>query len=692
MEYLYSAIGFTVAAVMFILILIFVLRFLKKNIHFDRKVIIILCILGFAINFYGIVYGIEYKGLELLFFCYYALMRSIYNVACLFVFRDTYSSMSSEIADNPYFIAVYYTIDAVIFIIYGLLVLMMISWRFASYFKIWFASSRKLYIFTTLNEESYALAKSINEDNKKNKKKAFILFITKRLNKNELSDDLYQNIIKIGCLVFEYDGSPINKIQIDNLRVNYNSFIDVSQKTFLDRVGVPSRHIKKGVKIFSLSEDPRENISFVLHEHHPFNIQNYNNVQFYLRLPLDDNLHMFNNNYYFKKDSNGELIKIEDKFGYHNLKIICQYPLVADQFLNENKLYKMIPIETIKNGKTSFKFNMCLLGAGDTGDAIFKKSFTQLQAVGLDFYCDIFDSKIDEMKSVFEFKYRNLSNNANIKFYSCDVYRDLFTHELFDTFGKYHLIVVSIGNDEKCVEFANNLIKGLYDLDGEGAIKHPVKVAVHISNEKNELFLKQSHGNVQVVAFGNLGDIYNSDIIINEKLTKKAQLINYCYSKLYENEELINKSKSLDVNKNELFNYIRKIRQELENDEPLIEAWEKTSVLDKESSISSAQHLEFKKYLSSLKDNETSYYDAIIKNEELLENLAIAEHLRWNAFNFSHDWGKMEYVEGGPRKDNLRKKHICLVDWDELETLSNRSGINYKSLDYLYLILMDDEI
>ena len=63
------------------------------------------------------------------------------------------------------------------------------------------------------------------------------------------------------------------KIHIDNLRVNYNSFIDISQKTFLQRVGVPARYIKKGVKIFTLDEDPRNNISFVLQEHHPFQSQ-----------------------------------------------------------------------------------------------------------------------------------------------------------------------------------------------------------------------------------------------------------------------------------------------------------------------------------------------------------------------------------------------------------------------------------
>jgi hypothetical protein len=74
-----------------------------------------------------------------------------------------------------------------------------------------------------------------------------------------------------------------------------------------------------------------------------------------------------------------------------------------------------------------------------------------------------------------------------------------------------------------------------------------------------------------------------------------------------------------------------------------------------------------------------------IQDKELLENLAEAEHLRWNAFHYTQGYQRAcldEMCErcGAPdgnilpeafRRDEKRKVHICLVNYYELDDLSN---------------------
>ena len=67
-------------------------------------------------------------------------------------------------------------------------------------------------------------------------------------------------------------------------------------------------------------------------------------------------------------------------------------------------------------------------------------------------------------------------------------------------------------------------------------------------------------------------------------------------------------------------------------------------------------------------------------NDELEENLAKTEHLRWNAFYVAMGWKPIDIEEmrikfpdtktNGFRKNELAKLHICLAAWDKLDIIS----------------------
>ncbi|MBR2834387.1 MAG: hypothetical protein IKE43_01535 [Coriobacteriales bacterium] len=136
--------------------------------------------------------------------------------------------------------------------------------------------------------------------------------------------------------------------------------------------------------------------------------------------------------------------------------------------------------------------------------------------------------------------------------------------------------------------------------------------------------------------------------------------------------------------------------------------WEKWLACDNLSRMSSRASADFSpafKYMSgdslglTLEENREL-------NSRMLQNLGETEHLRWCAFNYLMGYTPMsmerfkeranEYnlsvAAGKPGnikigKDNVRREHVCLVPWDQLDDLSRLEGeltgrvVDYKQLD-----------
>ena len=91
--------------------------------------------------------------------------------------------------------------------------------------------------------------------------------------------------------------------------------------------------------------------------------------------------------------------------------------------------------------------------------------------------------------------------------------------------------------------------------------------------------------------------------------------------------------------------------------------------------------------------------------DDVLENLAITEHMRWCAFHYVmgfHAMTESEFAQRAERykkemqekgtsslrlsKDMEKRKHACLIPWEELDRLSEREGaVTGKKLDYKQL-------
>ena len=158
--------------------------------------------------------------------------------------------------------------------------------------------------------------------------------------------------------------------------------------------------------------------------------------------------------------------------------------------------------------------------------------------------------------------------------------------------------------------------------------------------------------------FGATEQIYNCEILIDEKLDAIAKAVHCYYNDFY------NKAADGET------------------------LWKKATLYEKNSSRALAAHIPWKISCAGFKltDSPTSYGSYGKKLEELpqlLENLSIGEHLRWEAVLFAEGWQTAEPtdIKSGKTKDNINRLHSCLVPWEKLSDVSEYYNVDYKELD-----------
>jgi hypothetical protein len=121
--------------------------------------------------------------------------------------------------------------------------------------------------------------------------------------------------------------------------------------------------------------------------------------------------------------------------------------------------------------------------------------------------------------------------------------------------------------------------------------------------------------------------------------------------------------------------------------------WQECSAFNRESSRAAADFIGGILTLAGIDEETVSNMDkdtevcmkSWLSNDatkEKIDFLAQVEHLRWNAFHLASGYTKMsldemkEYAKKlgdkstNYRKDDRRMRHACLVNWDELDTVS----------------------
>jgi hypothetical protein len=159
---------------------------------------------------------------------------------------------------------------------------------------------------------------------------------------------------------------------------------------------------------------------------------------------------------------------------------------------------------------------------------------------------------------------------------------------------------------------------------------------------------------------GNALQRYNEGKPVNEKLSPTGLYMGFEY---------------VDIERTNYPKYenLRKLRRQTEQD--MSNAWHKLTKkeLMEESMNQNSSFSDLNQKILQLKEPETGVeychkYDDLGEHlSSLILNLAITEHLRWNA---SHE---MLGYKRGDTTDEKRQLHNCLVDWNDLKEVSERA-------------------
>ena len=400
----------------------------------------------------------------------------------------------------------------------------------------------------------------------------------------------------------------------------------------------------------------------------------------------------------------------------------------------ENHPVNFVTVNTLNDknpGTVSTEFTSLVMGFGETGQEAVKflyeyGAFVHQDATELDskrspFCCHVVDSERERLEGHFisgipGAKYKECDNllkcrcgvspaaasddDSLIRFHSCD-YRsvDFFMNVLDPIVEKLNYVVIAIGDDERnitaAVEILRYVRKKRENLDNfcifvrayeNGTFKHLDEITKHYN-------LRLSHDGKtpveKIVLFGQSEKIYTYELVVKDKYQEDGRNYYEEYRTLQidpDNDEGPWDERCNNImtsNKGTKWERMSKIRRKENQDRSnAIHAQTKIQLLKKAVGPEKAKDFALRA-LSERKGAQAAIdYPKLQGSEKtLMLNLAMTEHLRWNA---AHEMaGYVDNVHEHTCNERT-KQHNCLKPWQDLDHESNHAGyqVDFKLFDF----------
>ena len=604
-----------------------------------------------------------------------------------------------------------------------LLILNLVIFRLRSYLHIRHISINSernhLYLFFGLNDASKLLEKDIYEKDSQ----SVIVFVDSIQNNSEQDEDKidgWKRIIKL----FTHRRRAFIDAREDDRRALAISNCDICSledvtNDVLGNIGVESvkRLIQnlKGLKdaqlhIFFLSEDRETNVrsTAILAKDELIGSKEFQTIIYC----------------HARRNTINRVIEDLgiDKEQKTEVRILDSSYLAIEQ-LKRNVKNHPVSYVTVSNlyeensGSVTSNFVSLVMGFGETGQeavdflyeygAFVDKNATQDDSKRSPFKCYVLDNEMKKLEGHYiserpgaSFKRCNEENEkALIRFYPFDYRSDEFFTEILEKIYKeLNYVVVAIGDDEQnmtaAVEILRYVRKKRQNLDNfciyvrayeKGTFKHLKVIADHY----NSRLSKNGEIEKKIIPFGQNEQIYTYELIVKDKYQEDGRNYYETYRSLQidpANDEgtweqrqykIINDSKSA---KWERMSKIR--RKESQDRSNALHALTKMKILQDAIGENNVND-----FITRVIGNRTGQQAGITyrllspSERHLMLNLAMCEHLRWNA---AHEM--MGYVNNTKKHvcDELKKEHNCLKDWQELDSESINADypVDYKLFDF----------
>ncbi len=564
--------------------------------------------------------------------------RAIISTARMFFLDYDYSeikntSNSVSIMNSVWFLPIYWAVHvlALISSIFGILALF--GRRIIEKMILFFNVRKTQYVICGANSKSLCLANSLIS-----KKNRVVVIID--INANET---ISKNICDLGAILIKE--RILNRGAINN--------------KLLKKIGFFNKYLRANIELLLLEDDEIYNISIA---RAVINVANENKVprnKLRIFIELNNNIISRDIEETLKSDIN------------YDINIVSEADIATRKLMRDYPIFERLDIDTSTSTVKDKEFTILIIGFGKIGRDVLFKSICNGQFISKDkkavqFNAIVVDNQWENKSWQFRNEHKYIEKQyPGITFKNYSSQSVEFFELLKARIDDINYIVIATENDYNNLELAQSIQTFAINNNIDWGKKI---MAVHMRNQSN-LFTNKDENAVfkYIKFFGEYESIFTEEIIIDELIDKLAKKVN------------------------EYYNY--RIKQQLESDSAMeFDNWKELSLFNKNTNRAVAAHLSTKLALLGYKINKSNTISHFRKdsklndyaNYEQLENLSRLEHLRWNAFHFVNGWTQFTYEEieqmkktkdvklgYNDRKNYKKRKHACLVPWEELADISH---------------------
>lgn len=723
---------FVIIQIIFLVVFVLAACFILWKLFSDRKKFgkwfsnhlkcwaLVVLFAGFILYFIGYTQKIEETNcLMILASTIQAGGRALLSSLGMFVFDTDFIEIGEVYHHNIIYLVAFAIVHFLGILISTHFILRLLGERFFSNIRMYHIlankTERDIYIFWGINEESITLAGSIKNKylKDKNEKGLELIFVQTPSEKeleikthsisHFLNSSLHGSSEKDriedlgGTVLF-----PTRRLidvdkEISESNKNDNHFEKLGLKSLTDLCKKSAN-----VKFFLFSDDQKKNIkdTLIMRDFFETNLEStHDEINLYLRARKNDLNMVLEEQNYLRGKNTIKVHIIDDS----NLAVLSL------KMKPENHPVQYVSIND--KAQVTSEFNALILGFGQTGRDAFRflyefgtfpgdkkpseheeRSSLKITAI---------DQNMETIKGTFLSKCPALSqahNKDRMHFMSCDIKSISFWQDFLlsnsqnktITIKRFNYIIIAMGDDKTNLSLAMDLYRFIMRYKLPNAPKFTIFVRIYEKDALREARLIQEYTKNgienRIKFFGNPEELYTYDLIINDKVLKEAQTFAYIYNKgaktlktwNIENEQEAKKDWENKINSVTMDNILdikRQVEQDMSNSwhiKTKLHLIKQARIMDEARDSWPGKRGEEQKpgkdgkYISPIK------YNVQANEQEIIDNIAICEHLRWNAL--SELQGYVSYygeVSEGNYKDHIKKELSCLRPWKTSFTKEN---------------------
>ena len=361
-------------------------------------------------------------------------------------------------------------------------------------------------------------------------------------------------------------------------------------------------------------------------------------------------------------ETQNTIMSADGSYTYGSILCVSQEILAARLLMHKAPPWEAISFD--ETGRATEDFHALVVGCGRVGQAVIKQLVMNGQFSGSRFALTIFDPNYPSVCGQLKHESREIFSHYAIDAQPFDARSGEMYDFLQENYRKIKYIVLCTGNDDTNREIARQM----YHFFSIHNCSLPILVCSRrglqrITDAKVERW-----------------DIFASEVLCSDDMDRLAMLLNHSYCG---------------------------------NDKTPRENWESCDYFSRMSSRASADFAPaFLRMVGLAPDAvpEGNWY-----TPQQLENMAISEHERWNAFHFCMGFRGMTEEEYAQRcriykeekaknpasryrigKDVSKRIHSCLIPWEDLDALSaaenavTGGNVDYKQMDRNNVLTLPD--